>query len=196
MGDWKKQLEEFEQQEQWKAAIELMQQVVKDNLDDVEAYVRIIYLLHNVVLEVYTEVKKAQGINDDKIETLLKHYFSEGNRKFAENAEYLFFIGMITHIAEWYFGIEESINLPMEKHFATKMQKKASDFEPENKLYKWAYLSSSVDNRYSSPIKDFARSLAKGLIEDTSTIEWLKSKGFPGQYVLEVQLKGSIRNSK
>ena len=103
---------------------------------------------------------------------LLKTYFEKSYNLFSNNAEYLFFIGKILHIAEWYFGLEDD-------KLAVEMQKKAMEKEPENILYEWAYRLSCCEDAVEGY-------LANQLIEkEKEKIEWLRSKGFPGIYVLE-----------
>ena len=42
--NWKEELEQLERDKNWKAAIDLMNEVIGEHSDDVEAYVRAIYL--------------------------------------------------------------------------------------------------------------------------------------------------------
>jgi hypothetical protein len=170
---WKTQFEEYEKSFglhtdiDWKPAIVLAQKVIENSPADVEAHIRVIYLLHNILVEEdYPESEH------DHIAELLKQYFNDSYKKFSENAEYLFFIGKILHIAEWYFGLEDS-------KLAVEFQKKAAEKEPGNLLYEWAY-------RFSCPGDVVEGSLAHQLITDEKDkVRWLKSKGFPGEYILE-----------
>lgn len=76
-------------------------------------------------------------------------------------------MGKILHIAEWYFGLENS-------HLAIEFQKKAMEKEPENLLYEWAYRLSCEGDM----VKGY---LSHQIIEHyKSKIDWLKTKGFPG----------------
>ena len=171
--DWKEQLSEIEshfghhENCDWKPAIEFVMNLVKKYPNDAEVYIRTIYILHNILVEEYYPT-----IEHDKMADLLKYYFDKSYSLFSEQHEYLFFIGKILHIAEWYFGFEDET-------FAIEMQKKAMDKEPGNLLYEWAYRLS-----YSSGNEEGY--LANQLIEhESAKIDWLKSKGFPGMYILE-----------
>jgi len=176
--NWKEQLEKLELSKNWESAIELMQRTVNDNSNDVEVYIRMIYLLHNILVEEeYPESKH------DHLAKLLKLYFDESFEKFSENVEYLFFIGKILYIAEWYFGIDDDFK-PVKEKQAFKMQKKAFEKEPENALFEWAYRF-SIDDKLAGYIAE------QILLHDKTIVEWLKSKGFPGQYILK-----SIESSK
>ena len=48
---WKERLRDLETQKLWEQAINFMEQVVKDNTDDVDAYTYIIFLLMNILVE-------------------------------------------------------------------------------------------------------------------------------------------------
>lgn len=165
--NWQEQLTEFEKNKEWDNAIELMKKTIANDPNDSWAYVQAIYLFHNILLEEdYPEEKQ-----DDLVE-LLKKYFNQSKNKFSENAEYLFFVGKILHIAEWYFGLNDN-------KLAFEFQEKAKNKEPDNLLYEWAYQLSYPDN----PLEGY---LAHQLIENKKDkIDWLESKGFPGAYVLE-----------
>ena len=111
------------------------------------------------------------------MEGLLKQYFKEANSKFYDNSEYLFFVGKILYIAEWYFGIDDDLK-PIQGKMAFKMQERAFEKEPENVLFEWAYRFSLNDQ--------IAGYLAGQILRhDRNKIRWLNSKGFPGKYVLE-----------
>jgi hypothetical protein len=171
--NWKEQLSEIEshfghhEKRDWKPTVELVKNLVKQYPYDVAVYIRAIYLMHNILLE-----EDYPHAEHDEMVDLLKLYFNKSYSLFLGNAEYLFFIGKILHIAEWYFGLDND-------KLAVEMQKKAMDKEPDNLLYEWAYrLSCSGD-----VIESY---LAHQLIEhEKEKVDWLKSKGFPGSYVLE-----------
>lgn len=165
--DWKKYLETLENDKDWLAAIDLVQQVIENNPSDKEAYIRGIYLLLNILLEEdYPEDRH------DMMASLLKKYFEESYTKFSNDAEYLFFIGYFIELADWYFG-EDKLEL------AGEMTKKAYDLDSENLLYEWSWRFSKRD--------PLAEKLSEKLFTlDKSRIDWLKSKGAPGHYLLNV----------
>jgi hypothetical protein len=171
--NWKQQLSEIEshfghyEKRDWKSAIELVKNLIEKYPDSAEVFIRAIYLIHNIPIE---EIYSVNEHND--MANLLKKCFDKSYGLFSEDAEYLFFIGKILHIAEWYFGLEDD-------KLAVEMQKSAMDKEPGNLLYEWAYrLSCSGDI-----VVDY---LANQLIEcEKEKVNWLKTKGFPGYYILE-----------
>ena len=91
-------------------------------------------------------------------------------------------MSQLIHIAEWYFGIDDDFKPPEEKQ-AFRRQKQAYELEKGNALFEWAVCFSLGDK--------LAPELAERiLIKDKNSLEWLKSKGFPGKYVIN-----SLRNS-
>lgn len=170
--NWKEHLTELEHRKDYALAIEYIQGVIKENPDDVEAYIRAIYLLHNILVEEdYPESE--QGF----LAGLLKSYFNISYVKFSNNSEYLFFIGKILYIAEWYFGLNDRPK-SMDESLAFQMQKKAHEMEKGNVLYEWAYRF-SLDDKLSTYLAE------QILLHNNPKLEWLKSKGFPGEYILE-----------
>ena len=137
--------------------------------DEVELYVRAIYCLHNILVEeVYPTDREGE------LTALLQRWFYQSKERFADDAEYLFFMGKILHIAEWYFGLTD-------RQLALTFQRRALEKEPDNLLYEWAYRLS-----VSGPGDEREGYLAQHLIEkEPAVIRWLESKGFPGQYLLD-----------
>lgn len=165
--NWREQLENYEHEKSWESAIELMGKIIKENPSSAEAYVRTMYLLLNILLEEDYPVEK-----HDSMANLLRNYFDESYPRFSDNAEYLFFMGYFISLAEWHFG-QDDLTL------ADQMKEKASALEPDNILYEWSWRFSQSD-----PLAGyFVEQLLK---YDVPKIEWLKSKGAPGAYILDV----------
>lgn len=176
--NWQEQLYEYETNRDWDKAVDWMNQTLVSSPDDVWAYIHAIYLFHHVLLETdYSDEKQAD------LEVALQRYFKVSCGKFLDNAEYLFFVGKILHIAEWYFGLEDNV-------LAIRFQEKAMKLEHGNLLYEWGY-------RLSCPGDQVVDYFAHQLItNEKSTILWLESKGFPGAYVLEHLRMGNERYVK
>jgi hypothetical protein len=171
--NWKEKLIEMEHCKDFKSAISYIQLVIDNNSDDVEAYIRSIYLLHNILVE-----EDYRDLDHDFIADLLKSLFVTSYDKFSNNAEYLFFIGKILYISEWYFGIDDDFK-PIEEKLAFNMQKKAYEMESNNILYEWAY-------KFSLGDKSASKLAEQILTQNKTRLAWLKSKGFPGEYILDV----------
>ena len=105
-----------------------MQDTISENDSNVDAYLSMNYLLMNILVE-----EQYDPNDHDYYAGLLKKYFIESYAKFSNNPEYLFYIGQIACLSEWYFDIE------IEE--AQSMMIKASEFESGNILYKWANYS-------------------------------------------------------
>jgi len=179
MMDWVRKLTEIEgnfglrKQIDWRPTVELIQQLMAEQSNNVELTVRVIYILHNIIVE-----EEYSDDEHDVIAELLKKYFNESYQNFSENSEYLFFVGKILYVAEWYFGLDEDFD-PVEKSLAFKMQEKAFNYEPDNKLYEWACAFSRKDMRKACELSRYL------LFEDTKWLDWLRTKGYPGRYSIE-----------
>lgn len=170
--NWKESLSELETAKKYKQSVELIQKVITEHSNSIDAYIRGVYLLHNILVEEdYPDEERPH------LEDLLRQYFHISYQMFSSNSEYLFFIGKILYISEWYFGVNDDMK-PISSRMAFQMQMKAYEMEKGNALYEWAYRLSLND--------DMAGYLAKQILQyDTNAIGWLKSKGFPGKYILE-----------
>lgn len=123
---WKEHLRTFETQKSWNQAINFMEQVVKDNPDDVDVYIYIIFLLMNILVEEMFDISK-----HDYYAFLLKEYFDLSYGKFSDNARYLFCVGITVAMAEWYVDFDV-------KDYKDMLHK-ALQLEPNNLMYKSGY---------------------------------------------------------
>lgn len=165
---WKENLSGIEQSKDWKSSIALMQETISKNDSSVDAYLSMNYLLMNVE-------EQYDPKDHDYYAGLLKKYFIESYAKFSDNPEYLFCIGRIACISEWYFDIE------IEE--AQSMMKRASELNPDNMLYKWANYS-DLDMREASNREKMILYATQTLSEPSVERE-LKSKGALGKYLLD-----------
>jgi tetratricopeptide (TPR) repeat protein len=123
--NWKKQLYALEQHKEWDMAIELMEQVIKDNPDDVDAYLLFIYFFMNLLVE---ECEYDTTKHDHYVQLAI-HYFQESYKKFSNNAAYLFFAARATYPAPWLFGTTDEV--------LNEMIQKAIQLDPTNPIYQW-----------------------------------------------------------
>jgi hypothetical protein len=166
--DWQKEMISIEQTNDWKAAIQLLE---KQNGDTPEIYLRVIFLLLDFVVEgQYTQEEH------DYASEKLREFFDKAHEKFSDNPEFLFFIGIMVYVGEWYFGMESV-------EPATAMLENAMRMEPDDTLYKWGYYS-RIDQRPEQNT-DLKLQLSERLLfRETTKLDWLKSKGMLGKYVL------------
>ncbi|MDM1406800.1 hypothetical protein [Myroides sp. DF42-4-2] len=180
--NWKTQLLRLEQSKDWKTAINLLEETIKQDSNSIEAYLSMNYLLMNLLVEEQYDSKE-----HDYYAELLKKYFIESYSKFFDEAEYLFYIGQIACMSEWYFDID------IEK--AHSMMKKASELEPNNILYKWAnYIDLDMCELSNKKIIIL---YSKNALSVPAVIMDLESKGALGKYLfglLEYWAKQEIKN--
>ncbi len=162
----------LEKEKKWEKAINEIEKIIKNNPNNEEWYIRVIYFLHNYILEEFDHT----SLNNIFEKKLLK-YFNEWKEKFFENTSFLFFIWKILYIAEWYFGLDDDLKT-MENKLAFKMQKKAFSLDSKNKLFKWALVNSKWDIVLANKLK-------LEILGNKSYIKWLESYWFPWNYVIE-----------
>ena len=137
-----------------------------------DAYLSMCYLLMNLLVEEdYNQSKH------DFYANLCKKYFDESYARFHDNAEYLFYIGKIAFMSEWYFDIDIED--------ARKMVLKAFALEPENLLYQstyYLYLDMKDPHNFQTLLN-----YAYKVVDPHSQIkDILKDKGSLGAYLLEI----------
>ncbi len=170
--EWKKLLLGLEEAKRWDEAIIFMQEVIRKNPCDVEAYLLMEYLVMNLLVEEDYDRSKS-----GYYESLALKYFKEGYSKFSHNPGFLYYTGIIACMSEWYFGIE------IEE--AEEMRKKAYLLDPHNIVYQWK----SVEDINISNITNVKKvtEYAKMVLHDHAFL-WheLEKKGSLGQYVFQL----------
>lgn len=144
---WKEKVGILEKNDDFDVAIFFMQEVVKDNPNEVDAYIFILFRLMYCIIENschFANVSKTP-VNDIKKEyysnkeehyhDLYLEYFAQGIARFSENAAFLFYgahtaamAGMLS--SEYVGGDEMLINTMMEK---------AAFIDPHNLVYQWQF---------------------------------------------------------
>lgn len=175
---WKKILRSLERSQQWDTAIEFMQQVISDNQADLDAYLFMLFLIMNLLVE--------EDHNESKhnhYEMLAKKYFDEAYEKFSDNPEFLYYAGKTAVMSEWYFGIEQDDYI--------KMMARAAESDPHNPVYQWNY----YDELATENVRDEnARAYAITILDKNSSInKILSAKGALGEYLLEIMRSWSKR---
>jgi hypothetical protein len=176
--NWKEKLRKLEINKQWDDAITFMESVIKQNPNDMDAYIFMNYLLMNLLAEEQYDVTK-----QDHYMMLTKHYFDESYRKFATNPEYLFFTGITGVMGEWFFGID---NYQALLEMAFKLA-------PDNKLYRMVG-EHVYENDSTEQDKQQLLFYAHLVLDPNSSIQkQLKSKGAVGEYYLEIRTNWANR---
>jgi hypothetical protein len=175
--NWPNSLLAIEQNSDWAAAINLLEKAVDPPRD---LYLRVIFLLlYFIIEEQYTEAEY------EVISQKIKKFFDAANNKFSNQPKFLFFAGIMIYMGEWYFGMEDV-------EPGALMLKKAMILEPENALYSWGYYS-RIDQRLSINTQLKIKLIEEILSQPTRYIDWLKSKGLLGEYIITT-LENSYKN--
>jgi tetratricopeptide (TPR) repeat protein len=165
---WTDILAEYEKSKKWQEGLALLEGQIQKEPNNCEAYVRIIYLIHNLLVD---EDYEKYGFDHYYLSSLLLKYYKESFPKCKEDVEYIFFLGNVMHIAEWYFDEKDNT-------FAIQLQKKAMDMEPDNLLFKFCYeLSISND-------MEELKTLATEIYNQSKYLDWSSKKGYPGRYAI------------
>jgi len=173
--DWKKQLKQLEDAKCWDPAIELMQKVIAENPDNLDAYLAMNYLLMNLLVEEDHDAT----FKHDYYAALTKKYFDESYAKFSDNPEYLYYTGRTAYMSEWYFDIS--------REKAREMLERSTYLDPNNPIYQWNYYDSlNIENPDD---KKKLTAYTKMILEPNSCIsKILKSQGSLGEYILEMMI--------
>jgi len=163
--------EEFEKRKDYINWFKEIDKILLENWSIPESYIRMIYFLHNYLLE---EVNNELDVEFCKA-NLLK-YFNEWLEKFWDDDIFLFFIWKILYISEWYFWLSDDDKV-LEEKLAFKMQLKALSKKPDNILYNWAVTFSRWDLYNSNKLKE-------QILNDKTYLNWLIWYGFPWIYII------------
>ena len=141
---------------------------VSDNERDLDDYIRVIFLLMDFLVNgQYSEKEHGFVVN------MIKKFFLESKPKYLHNPEYLFYIGFIASMSEWYLDLEWGE--------VESMLKNATCIEPQNFLYQWGY-NSIIDQRVEVNTK-MKHSLSKQILEDSLQMNSIREKGLLGKYL-------------
>jgi hypothetical protein len=167
--NWKSYLKKLESEKKWDDAIEFMEGIIKENSNNMDAYIFMNFLLVNLIIEEYYDKSK-----EDRYRTLAKWYFDESYEKFSNNPEYLYITGKTAVMGEWLFGLEQ-------KDYE-EMIEKASQLDPNNILYKENYY---YNLKKKDPKNPKLLAYAKMILSENSPIQQqLRDKGSAGEYIL------------
>jgi len=116
----------------------------------------------------------AQYSNDDEYfqtEERLRNVYNASNIRFGDIPEYLFFAGYLSAVSYWLFG-EDSAEPSRNK------VGRALKLRPFNVVYKWAadFMITNIDHS----------SIAQRVIENPDIIQWLRSFGAAGEYIIGI----------
>jgi len=169
--EWKKQLNALEKAKEWDFAIELMENVIKQNPNDMDAYIFMNYLLMNLLVEEdYDESKQDHYI------ALATRYFRESYAKFSDNLEYLYYTGITAVMSEWFFGLSTE----QRNDILDKAKTQNPDFPPVKFEYYWNVFEKDRNNKEAL---NYARIT---LSKNSPLKKVLSPMGAIGEYLLDM----------
>lgn len=183
--NWKQQVQLLEQEASFDIAIYLLETVVKNSPNDVDAYIFLLYRLREMWLEggVYwcnvskdplRDIKK--DYYDSKFENymkLAKKYFAESYGRFSNNPEYLYYAAHILGHIAWYFGASDDLQSDLEIR-AVRMH--YNDVLNMMDYYKELY--------YKEPNNVDVTTYAASIVSNSSIQEQLATKGAAADYII------------
>ncbi len=176
--DWKSWLDEenqIEAVEDWCTAYPRLRQAAERFPSEAQPSVRLIYVVHDLLVENHAG---ECGLSHDDLATYLLEFFQTSLERFKTNVDFIYFAGIITHIAEWYFGQSDNT-------LALRLQRSAIEMKPDNLLFRFSYLYSSEEENSELQV------LAHLILNDHEYVSWASSWGYPGRYAIG-QAKGTL----
>ena len=172
MDHSRKMLEESLFRESWEDTSIEIDQLLSEEPLNLTLRVNVMFILLEWLL--YAKYKsEEQRIG---IEAKLINVFNRSLEDFRNCAECHFFFGFFSAISFWFFGL-------VDERDSHRILRRACELEPENSLYQWGFLFSTV-----SPLAGEAR---LAVLDNPELLGRLKSYGQPGAYILNTLEKGS-----
>lgn len=124
---WKQQVQFLEQEANFDIAVFLLEKIVKDNPNDVDAYIFLLFRLREMWLEggvYWCNISKdplrdiKREYYDSKFESYMAaahRHFAESYDRFSTNPEYLYYVTQILGHIAWYFGASDALQSDLEQ---------------------------------------------------------------------------------
>ncbi len=165
-----KKLQAIEQEYDWRNAIDLMEEAISKTDLSQELSYRILFLLAYFCSDLPHNQQELKQASEK-----LKKYLQISDR-FAHDPEYLVFSGVTIYLAYFYIGYDSPVE-------AVNRIKKAIQINSDNIFYQW--LLNFVEDQDPDKNKSYKNELLKNMLKDENNyMEWLKSKGLVGEYLL------------
>ena len=140
------QIFELESAENYNEAFSIHKKLISENNADFETWKYYFFFLWSMLEDVNGQF--TQGID---LRTELESELKNGLNKYSKLADFNFIAGYCISIFPYEFGDYQKLEIK-----GKEMLKKASDMEPNNPLYKMAYLGSQVLNKKSQRLYEKA----------------------------------------
>lgn len=179
---WKEQVAQLESEGNFDIAVFLLEKVIKENPDEMDAYIFLLYRFADSFLEndcywanskdPLNKIKEeyCKEKNWTEYVALAQRYFDESYKKFSDNPEYLYYASCILMPAYWYIGLQ------IEENLLKEMNRRAIALGYNKYL----------NERHPNDTNDI--DWAKRIMNDLSIKEQLATKGVVGEYVLGAKI--------
>ncbi|MCM1501399.1 MAG: hypothetical protein NC115_01875 [Bacteroidales bacterium] len=164
--NWKEELQNYIDNKDWDSAMAMMPDVLVRENYSIDAYLNYTYLLQMVVGYSDKDIDERDRIGD-----MIYPIFVEAMERYSDNAEYLFWQGLMADWTEWHFK--------MDTPDVVDMMMKAHMMEPDNKLYGWAVFS-LPENSHDYLSND---SFSQEILKDKELVNIILSKGPVGKHI-------------
>jgi hypothetical protein len=188
--NWKEKLYILEKNDDFDVAIFFMQRIIRDHPEDVDAYIFILFRLMYCIIEnschfanisqtPVSDIKKQYySEKEEDYHDLYLEYFAQGNEKFSENPEFLFYAA---HTAAMACGLS-FIYAGVDDVFINKMMEKAALLDPHNMVYQWQFYPAFCrdNDLQDQKLLDYAQSV---LDQNSPIWQELHQKGSFGEHL-------------
>lgn len=175
MNNWKSELYELEKLHDWDAAIALMNGVLQEDSNSVDAYLSMAFL----IMYFLGEERDYETAKFDSYILRLTNCYEESKLKFSKNPNYLYYMGFICWMLELYFM--DAFN----RRDIEAMLRKAHELDPSNVLYyycPWQHPNIAQEGERSK-----LTLYIKEILDPQSSInKELADRGLLGEYVLRL----------
>lgn len=170
------EIDALQHQEKWHEAMTALDQRLQVDRIDVEARIQMIFLMWYILLE-FDHSKL--GFDKELLEKKLQEHFSIAQNLLCEEPEYLFFIGYIVHLTDWYF---KNAEFPDAIALAEKMLTKVRSLAPQELLFEWGYHMTVT--RDIDKVRDLGKKLSDAI--NQGEFKKLFKRGLLGEYFREI----------
>jgi hypothetical protein len=122
---------ELEEKEEMDKVLPMLEQSISQDKTNVELWIRYLFDGWYVLLEPDFD---RLDIDRELLENKLPGYFKEAYELFSDNAAFMFYIGYIMSICDWYFIDKTQTNGEL---IARYMMERAHALEPDNIIYEY-----------------------------------------------------------
>ena len=172
---------ELESAEKYNEAFSLYQKLISENNADFETWKFYFFFLWSML-----EVVNGQFTKEIDLRTALESELKNGLTKYSKLADFNFIAGYCVSIFPYEFGDYDSLELK-----GKEMLKRASEMEPNNPIYKMAYLGSQVLNEKGQRLYEKACAETKLILKTN-----FYGKGLLNEYYKQVFNRDGIKASR